>query len=296
MGTGEGDVEFQISYHRVEDGQCALKAFSETKCVPSKQVAMLRFELAGTLSIKPPKMKLWIKIPEGDTRDYPIKKDDWGCITFDRSWTSMRLRDIGITQDLVVMVELSNGGKWEFDGTPAPADESTVLPLPDARPHYGGGGGGHNHGGGHHGGVSQWECGGNFRGGDDYYGHPHQGGHAAGGGYSGAHRQSEWMDNDDDLARAIAASLQDQPGQPGATAAEAPKPQKAVNQPQKVANQAPKPEEKLDFAQLYLSKEEAETVWAKLTCESEQEENFDTDEDTCGPLTHPPDDPEMEDD
>ena len=94
--------------------------------LPTKQIAMLRFEITGTLKIKPFKINLWVEIGENPylmKQEFPIKKDGWGLITNDRNWTSKSFREIGIFKifkDVSILIELQDiiRGIWAFSELP----------------------------------------------------------------------------------------------------------------------------------------------------------------------------------
>jgi len=91
--------------------------------LPTKQIAMLRFNLCGMFQIKPFKINLWVNTKTNSylvTQEFPIMKDGWGLITNDRHWISSRCHEIWMFTDTDVLIELQDSCKeiWRFSGLP----------------------------------------------------------------------------------------------------------------------------------------------------------------------------------
>jgi len=212
-----------------------------------------------------------------------------------------------------MLIEKIRDGFWEFEKTPAPADEpATLVPTPQAgvspSPHsqqainhpqhnQGGYNGTSHQGHGHsHDNRSHWECGGS-----SHRGFYQQGG---GGHFTGGHRADpHWIDNEEDFERAIQESIRFEqekekerelekkivPSQSPTPAQETPT--KSVAKP----TAAPPPEASaVSYNELYLPKEEAENIWTRLNADSD-DVTYEEDSEECNIEAPPEDEDGIED-
>ena len=124
LEEGEYNVPYNtninINYYKL-DSDDRIMMYKKYQCNLKKQVAMLRLELCGEFQIKPRNTQLWINFSnnsELNEQPYPIIKDCWGLITYNQQWTASKLRDIGVTKDVSILIEFRNTYRkiWEFSG------------------------------------------------------------------------------------------------------------------------------------------------------------------------------------